>query len=317
MRFSILGFSQKNVCSLSTITKNNKGNDIELSLDVNDLLILNLIADFPNRTSVKKMMIDDKVFFWASYEEILNELPILKIKKQALADRFEKMEKLHVIERKFVALDGKHQNTTFFCLTKVYESLLYERVGYRSQLQEGIVVNYETPNNINNNINNIGNNNITDDNNGKEKEYKYSSKKKPKKEFIPPTLDEVKAYIKEKGYHFDARTFIDFYKADDWHYGQNGNRRKMSNWKRSCATWEGTWINNHGGYDMFEQQETTQQQELLLQRFYNILGDEEADIYGMDRYAWHMLSEQQKNYHRKQEDKKKKMLAWIEANKGK
>lgn len=154
MRYSIFGFNQQRVLSLTIITKNEKDEDVTLSIDTNDLLILNLIADFPNREDVKKMIIDDKVFFWASYDEILMELPVLGIKKQALANRFDKLEKMHLVERKYIAVDSKHQNATFFCLTKVYESLLYERGGYRSQIRDGIVVKYETHNNNNTNDNN-------------------------------------------------------------------------------------------------------------------------------------------------------------------
>ena len=57
------------------------------------------------------------------------------------------------------------------------------------------------PNNII--YNNIKNNNI----NIKEKEDK-SSLKKCSKIFTPPTIQEVEAFIKEKGYNFSARSFI-------------------------------------------------------------------------------------------------------------
>lgn len=153
MRYSILGFNQARVLSLSAIVRSSEGDESVLRLDASDLLILNLLADFPNRIQVKKIMKDDKVFFWASYDEILEELPILGIKKQALANRFDKLETLHLVEREYIAVDAKHQNATFFSLTKVYESLLYERGGYRSEIRDGIVVEYDT-----------NNNNITTDN---------------------------------------------------------------------------------------------------------------------------------------------------------
>ena len=172
MRYSILGFNQQRVLSLSAIVKDNKGEDCVLTLDTNDLLILNLIADFPNRVDVKKIMKYNKVFFWASYKEIIDELPILNIKKQALANRFDKLEKMHLVEREYIAVDAKHQNATFFCLTKTYESLLYERGGYRSEIRDGIVVEYDTHNN-----------NITNDNNNKEKEI-LKEKKSNDDEFV-------------------------------------------------------------------------------------------------------------------------------------
>ena len=58
MRYSILGFNQARVMSLTAVEISND-KEVVLSLDVNDLLILNLMADFPNRTNIKKIMRDD------------------------------------------------------------------------------------------------------------------------------------------------------------------------------------------------------------------------------------------------------------------
>lgn len=52
--------------------------------------------------------------------------------------------------------------------------------------------------------------------------------------FVPPTLEEVEAYVKEKGYHFEAETFIAFYESNGWKVGKN----PMKNWKSACVTWE-------------------------------------------------------------------------------
>lgn len=178
MRYSIFGFNQEKVCNLSAIVHNN-GKDVIVRLDTTDMLILNHIADFPNRSKIVKRIIDEKVFFWISYDEILNELPILGIKKQALADRFKKYVILHIAKQELISLDSKHQNATFFCLTDVYESLLYEKEGYGSQLQEGIVVNYDTPSRsqLQDVYNNISNNNITSNNKEKEIDKSISTKK--------------------------------------------------------------------------------------------------------------------------------------------
>lgn len=66
------------------------------------------------------------------------------------------------------------------------------------------------------------------------------------KEFVPPTVEEVEAYIREKGYHFNAQSFIDYYEADDWHYENNkGERKKVSCWKKKCAMWGSNNNNNN------------------------------------------------------------------------
>jgi len=70
----------------------------------------------------------------------------------------------------------------------------------------------------------------------KEKETIVSSKKE--KSFVPPTVEEVAKYIKEKDYHFSAQNFVDYYEADDWHYGVGSKRKKIANWKRCCSIWE-------------------------------------------------------------------------------
>lgn len=66
-------------------------------------------------------------------------------------------------------------------------------------------------------------------------------KKKPrkKKPFVPPTLEEVEAYVREKGYNIDPQYFIDYYEARDWH---RSDGTPVMNWKGCCVTWQ------HNGY---------------------------------------------------------------------
>lgn len=77
---------------------------------------------------------------------------------------------------------------------------------------------------INNNKNN--NNNLTSSN--------EDERGKPQKRFVPPTLEEVQAYIVEKGYCVDAESFIAFYQSKNWYVGKN----KMKDWKAAILTWE-------------------------------------------------------------------------------
>ena len=53
-------------------------------------------------------------------------------------------------------------------------------------------------------------------------------------QFIPPTLEEVQSYIKERGSRVDAQGFIDFYQAKGWMVG----RSKMKDWKAACRNAE-------------------------------------------------------------------------------
>lgn len=63
---------------------------------------------------------------------------------------------------------------------------------------------------------------------------KENSKKKTAKRFSPPTIEEVQAYVEEKGYSVDAERFVNFYSAKGWMIGKN----KMQNWKSAVATWQ-------------------------------------------------------------------------------
>jgi len=59
-----------------------------------------------------------------------------------------------------------------------------------------------------------------------------TSKKSNK--FIPPTLEEVKAYCQERKNNVDANKFVDFYESKGWMIGKN----KMKDWKAAVRTWE-------------------------------------------------------------------------------
>ena len=48
-----------------------------------------------------------------------------------------------------------------------------------------------------------------------------------------PTLEEVRAYISEKGYPVDAERFYSYYESNGWKVGKN----PMKNWKAAVATW--------------------------------------------------------------------------------
>lgn len=70
------------------------------------------------------------------------------------------------------------------------------------------------------------------------------SVKKESKRFVKPTVEEIKAYIFEKGYTFDAEAFFAFYESNGWKVGRN----PMKNWKMACTTWAKNNRNNNNGY---------------------------------------------------------------------
>lgn len=51
---------------------------------------------------------------------------------------------------------------------------------------------------------------------------------------VKPTVDEVAAHIRAKGYTFDAEAFWAFYESKGWYVGN----RPMKDWKSACVTWQ-------------------------------------------------------------------------------
>lgn len=63
----------------------------------------------------------------------------------------------------------------------------------------------------------------------------------PRKNFVKPTVEEVRNYCIERKNNVNPEKFIDFYEAKDWYIGKN----KMKDWKAAVRTWEGR---NSNGY---------------------------------------------------------------------
>lgn len=59
-------------------------------------------------------------------------------------------------------------------------------------------------------------------------------KSKPKPRFIPPTLNEVLEYCRNRVNYINPQVFIDFYESKNWMVGKS----KMKDWKAAVRTWE-------------------------------------------------------------------------------
>lgn len=62
---------------------------------------------------------------------------------------------------------------------------------------------------------------------------KENTKEKRSVRFVPPTLDEVKAYVAEKGYKVDPVAWWHHYDGNGWMCGKT----PMKNWKSAIVTW--------------------------------------------------------------------------------
>lgn len=73
--------------------------------------------------------------------------------------------------------------------------------------------------------------NVNDNVNVKKKDTSVSKEKASR--FIPPTLEDIKAYCEEKGYKLDYNRFIDYYTSNGWMVGKN----KMKDWRACVRNW--------------------------------------------------------------------------------
>ena len=61
-----------------------------------------------------------------------------------------------------------------------------------------------------------------------------STKEGNRKRFTPPSVDEVRAYCRERKNDIDPEAFVAFYASKGWKIGSS----KMENWKQAVITWE-------------------------------------------------------------------------------
>jgi len=52
--------------------------------------------------------------------------------------------------------------------------------------------------------------------------------------FVKPTVDEVAAHVRAKGYTFDPVSFWNYYESNGWKVGRN----TMKSWTSACVTWQ-------------------------------------------------------------------------------
>lgn len=82
--------------------------------------------------------------------------------------------------------------------------------------------------------------------NNKDKEIynnKLLYKKKTKKEFVPPTLEEIKEYCLQRKNNVNYKKFYDYYTENKWKDNQG---KQVNNWKLKVISWEGNGTSSYG-----------------------------------------------------------------------
>lgn len=57
----------------------------------------------------------------------------------------------------------------------------------------------------------------------------------PKKRFVPPSLDDINAYIAEKKLTVNGQVFLDYFTAGNW---KDSEGKPVKNWKQKLITWD-------------------------------------------------------------------------------
>jgi hypothetical protein len=66
------------------------------------------------------------------------------------------------------------------------------------------------------------------------RERETPKEKRPRTKFIPPTVEEVRAYCESRGNGIDPERFVAFYASKGWRIG----KEPMKDWQMAIITWE-------------------------------------------------------------------------------
>lgn len=210
-----------------------------------------------------KMILNNKVYYFASKTKAIQELPLLTDKLDTMYRFYKQIESLGLIEIK------KIDNKDYIFLTekaKLWNGLESEHseknpneLGNKSENNSEINPTYNIYN-INNKISDNNNsvygqnknfatpanqldleieaNKIEAEqlalNNQKEKKEKSCAKKESR--FSKPNIDEIKDYFFEIGcenYNLESEKFFDYYESNGWQVGKS----KMKDWKATARNW--------------------------------------------------------------------------------
>lgn len=261
----------------------NQDRAIELGLSNDELLLLRWFVDFQNTPHMQTMVTADGVFYWVSYDKVLEDLPILQVSKDRLKKKyFNHMIEAQVLQHAHVKNGGSF---SYYALGQNYLSLIEQpntprskmtdprskttdpqsNLTYpsvkndrppRSKMTDPLVKNDRT--NIDKlNIDKLNNRELKIDNT---KEYKENGAVAPvnvtdavpkSSKFVKPSLEEVKMYCIERGNNIDPEHWYDYYESNGWKVGKN----PMKDWKATVRNWE----RQNNQHTQTHTQKTTQQ----------------------------------------------------------
>ena len=241
MKWNVMGFNQQRA--------------VELGLSAEDLLILRWFTDFQGTKRMKRFQDGEESFSLVSYKYFLKDMPIFKCSKRTLASKFRHLVDADVLKYQLVKDSGTFSAYGF---GPNYDGLVYgdpnedhqqltkngggcqENSNGLLEKQQRVAEKTATkdPSTIDPSAKDHDKENIKEDERIADVSHnKSSDAPRQTKTFMPPTVEEVKAYCKDRSNHVDPQKFIDFYETNGWVQGKA--RKPIKSWKACVRTWEG------------------------------------------------------------------------------
>ena len=271
MTFEICGFQQAYAMTLrmqKEVIKKGEKRLVTVCVDCTDLCILRWLVNFYPRMT--KIHLEDGEWVSISFKKMQTDLPLIDISRNAFSERLRKLADFGIL--KYRLDKGKVGTRALFAFGENYSKLVEipdhgqtdmgigsNGYGVSGQTDTGVGSTRHgvsgQPDNIyssvcnssvlDSDVSNIYNPSTTckdynNNNNSARAEHpsqKATKEKKPTPErlIIPPTLEMVEAYCKERNTGIDPAAFIDYYTARGWYLNK---KQRMVDWHAAVGTWE-------------------------------------------------------------------------------
>lgn len=96
---------------------------------------------------------------------------------------------------------------------------------------------------------NLTEHSVTERNRGASRKAPPADKPPKTRAFVPPSVEEVRAYCLERGNGIDSQYFVDYYDSNGWMVGKT----KMKDWKATVRRWEANERKNGSGAERKEE----------------------------------------------------------------
>lgn len=223
--------------------------DIAQAVGVNAALIYEHLKYYCDlKAEAGEDIYEGKAWVYYSFTKLNEKHPYMSRNQVRYA--IEKLQEQGLIERRndlnnfkydhtcwwTVAREGVCENRTIRCVkTEQSDSSKITHQMCENRTIDSSKITHRCENNHTSNVQKSHNDTITSTITSNITSIKKEIEKKepPKKVFTPPTVEDVRAYCKVKGFSIDPERFIDYYTANGWMVSKN----KMKDWQATVRNW--------------------------------------------------------------------------------